>query len=136
MKLALIFLLSALVVNSQQQFQHKGRPRGLFWLSPYSPQDVDKNDQQSASISTAKKFGFAISNGDHLPELEKLSPSSRYIIYRNKRNHFQFYLEENLRIFRMKISTQMSISVTKIVTIASSRLMKSTTLREESSSIN
>ncbi len=52
MKLALIFLLSALVViSSQQQFQYKARPRGLFWLSPYSPQQgFIKNDQQSAQL--------------------------------------------------------------------------------------
>jgi hypothetical protein len=51
MKLALISLLSALVViSSQQQFQYKARQRGLFWLSPYSPQQgFIKNDQQSAA---------------------------------------------------------------------------------------
>jgi hypothetical protein len=52
MKLALISLLSALVViSSQQQFQYKARPRGLFWLSPYSPQQgFIKNDRQSAQL--------------------------------------------------------------------------------------
>ncbi|XP_057367426.1 uncharacterized protein LOC130688451 [Daphnia carinata] len=42
MKLALILL--ALVVMSHQQFQYRtNKPRGLFWLSPYSPQRVITN---------------------------------------------------------------------------------------------
>ena len=44
MKLALIFLLSAFVVISQQ-FQYKARPKGLFWLSPYSPTGVNSYQQ-------------------------------------------------------------------------------------------
>ncbi|KAI9562587.1 hypothetical protein GHT06_010041 [Daphnia sinensis] len=41
----LVLLLSALVVMSHQQFQYRTRPRGLFWLSPYSPQRVVSNYQ-------------------------------------------------------------------------------------------
>lgn len=44
-KMKLVLLLSALVVMSHQQFQYRTKPRGLFWLSPYSPQRVISNYQ-------------------------------------------------------------------------------------------
>jgi hypothetical protein len=56
MKLALIFLVSALVVVSQQQFL-RARPRGLVWWSPmdnYHQLSHPYDDYQPEEIPAAK----------------------------------------------------------------------------------
>ncbi len=124
MKLAMISLLSALVViSSQQQFQYKARPRGLFWLSPYSPQQSGfiKNDRQSAQLYYSDEVPHRINQQWTTRPSNRIGEIVTFFKVFSSQVKFAFidsnvYYLLPLVIFRTNISIRMGFSLrTKMV---------------------